>query len=58
VQVARDTTAVKPEDAKGADFAVLLRQEPESYVTDQERKAAEAGEETRFRGAADNRCKG
>jgi uncharacterized iron-regulated protein len=58
VQLARDAAAMKPQDAKGADFAILLRREPESYVTDQERKAAEARETERFRQAAENRCKG
>jgi len=55
VQLARDTAAM---DAKDADFAILLRREPEAYATDTERKAAEAREGERFRDAADGRCKG
>ena len=56
--LARDSAAMKQDEAKGADFAILLRQEPQAYVTDQERKAAEAGEAERFRAAAVSRCKG
>jgi uncharacterized iron-regulated protein len=58
VQLARDTAAMKPEDARQAEFAILLRREPEPYVTDTERKAVEAREGERFREAADGRCKG
>ena len=48
---------VKPDDAKGADFAILLRRQPEPYVTESERKAAEARETARFRSTANNICK-
>jgi len=58
VQLARDTAAMKPEDAGQADFAILLRREPEPYVTDTERKAVEAREGEGFREAADSGCKG
>ena len=44
-------------DAKGADFAVLLRRAPEPYATDSERKAAESREAARFRSAANNTCR-
>jgi uncharacterized iron-regulated protein len=55
VQVDRNSAVLKPQDAEGADFALLLRREPEPYVTDTERKAAEAGEG--FRRAAKDACK-
>jgi uncharacterized iron-regulated protein len=44
-------------DAKGADFAVLLRRAPEPYVTDGERKAADSRDAARFRSAASNACR-
>jgi len=44
-------------DAKGADFAVLLRRAPEPYATDSERKAAESRAAARFRPAANNACR-
>jgi len=52
-----DTAKINPGDAKGADFVILLRREPEPYVTDKERKAAEAGQTARFRAAQSNGCK-
>jgi uncharacterized iron-regulated protein len=58
VQLARDPGTMKAEDAKGADLAILLRREPEPYVTGAERKAAETREEARFRGAATRECRG
>jgi uncharacterized iron-regulated protein len=42
---------------KGADFAILLRREPRSYVTDDERKTAEAREVGSIRAAAGGGCK-
>jgi len=47
----------KVNDAKGADLVVLLRREPEPFVTDSERKAAEGGQAARFRSAVNNACK-
>lgn len=58
VQLAPGAAAMKPGDAGQADFAILLRREPESYVTDAERKAAEAREGERFRGVSSSECKG
>jgi len=57
VQVARDSPGLKPEDAKGADFAILLQREPEPYVTDKERDAADAKEAERFRAAQNTACR-
>jgi len=45
------------DDAKGADMAILIRREPEPYVTDSERKAADAREAARFRAAENTMCK-
>ena len=42
---------------KGADFAIALRPEPRPYVTDDERKAAEAREMGSIRAAASTGCK-
>jgi uncharacterized iron-regulated protein len=58
VQVGRDSPTLKPDDAKGADFALLLQREPEPYVTDKERDAADAKESERFRTARDSTCRG
>ena len=44
-------------DAKGADFAILLRRQPEPYVTESERKAAEARDTARFRSTANSVCR-
>jgi len=41
----------------GADFAILLRPEPEAYVSDEERKAAEDREAKSIRAATRGRCK-
>jgi len=57
VQVARSSPGLKPDDAKGADFAILLQREPEPYVTDKERDAADAKEAERFRTAQNNPCR-
>jgi len=58
VQLAPGATEMKVADAKQADFAVLLRREPESTVTDAERKAAEAREGERFRDTTSGGCRG
>lgn len=42
VQTGAESTGLKPDDASQADFAILLRREPEPYATDKERAAAEA----------------
>jgi len=52
-----EAAEVKLSDAKGADFAILLRREPEPYVTDKERKAAESGQTAKFRAVQSNGCK-
>jgi len=57
VQSDAGSTVLKPDDAKGADFAILLRQEPEPYATDKERAAAEAKQEGRFRAAQSGACR-
>jgi uncharacterized iron-regulated protein len=44
-------------DAKGADFLILLRPEPESYVSDKERQAAEARQTAAFQTASSQACK-
>ena len=49
--------AMTMDKAMRADFAILLRPEPESYVTDEERKTAEAGEALRIRAATSGGCK-
>jgi len=51
-----DTAAVAPDDAKGANFLVLLRPEPKPYVTDEEKKAAEAREAITFGAATQGGC--
>jgi uncharacterized iron-regulated protein len=43
---------------KGADFVVLLRPEPASYVTDDERMTAQAREMGSMRAVIQNGCKG
>lgn len=48
---------VELSDAKGADLAILLRREPEPYITDSERKAAEDRQAARFRSTASNTCR-
>ena len=53
VQASADSMVLKPDDAKDADFAILLRREPEPYATDKERAAAEA----RDRPAASAKCR-
>ena len=44
-------------DAKGADFAILVRSVPEPYVTDAEKKAVEARQGARFRSSTAGGCK-
>jgi hypothetical protein len=51
-----DAAAPRPAN-KGADFALLLRPEPRSYVTDDERKTAQAREVGSIRAAASTGCK-
>ena len=43
--------------AKGADFLILLRPEPEPYASDKERQAAEARQTAAFRTATGQACK-
>jgi uncharacterized iron-regulated protein len=43
---------------KGADFALLLKREPRSYVTDDERRIAQAREAGSIRAMARGGCKG
>jgi uncharacterized iron-regulated protein len=57
VQTGAGAPALKPDDAKAADFAILLRQEPEPYASDKERAAAEARQVDRFRTADSGGCK-
>ena len=52
---AGDAPEVKPGD--GADLVILLRRSPEPYVTESERKAAEARETARFRPTANSTCR-
>jgi uncharacterized iron-regulated protein len=57
VQAGADSTVLKPDDAKEADFAILLRREPEPYATDKEKAAAEARQGERFRPTDSGRCR-
>jgi uncharacterized iron-regulated protein len=50
--------AAPPAANKGADFVVLLRPEPASYVTDDERMTAQAREMGSMRAVIQNGCKG
>ena len=43
---------------KGADFSILLKPEPRAYVTDDERKTAEAREASSMRAVSRDGCKG
>lgn len=52
-----DVAAIGPDQAKGADFVILLRREPEPYANDKERQAAEARQTSAFRTAASQPCK-
>jgi uncharacterized iron-regulated protein len=52
-----DVAAIGPVQAKGADFVILLRREPEPYANDKERQAAEARQTSAFRTAASQPCK-
>jgi uncharacterized iron-regulated protein len=49
-----DMPGFKPEDAKGADFVFLLRGSPQEYVSEAEKKEAEARMQGNFR--AQSRC--
>ena len=49
--------AMKIDEAKSANFAILVRPAPQRYVTDKERKAAEAKEAKKFRAAMHEGCK-
>ena len=49
--------AMTAEKAKGADFAILLRAEPESYASEEERKAAETQQAASFGAATGSGCK-
>lgn len=44
-------------DSKGADFLILLRPAPEPYVSDKERKEADARQSAAFRSATAQACK-
>lgn len=57
VQTSAAVPALKPDDAREADFAILLRTEPEPYATDQERKAAQAKEEKQFATSESTECR-
>ena len=52
-----DKPALSADDAKGADFAIVVSPRPKAYVTEKEREAAEAKEETMFRAAESEGCK-
>jgi uncharacterized iron-regulated protein len=56
--VETDAVAAPMVADKGADFAIALRPEPRSYVTDDERKTAEAREVGSIRAATNDGCKG
>lgn len=49
--------APEAKDAKGADIAIVIRRSPEPYVTDSERKAAEAKSAAMFGSTASGACK-
>jgi len=44
-------------DAKGADYVILIRREPEPHVTDAEKKAAQKNQAGRYRSATAASCK-
>lgn len=52
-----DAPKMTADQAPGADFAILLRPEPQAYVSDQERKAAEKREAAQIRAAMNKTCK-
>ncbi len=56
VQTVAESTSLKPDDARDADFAIFLRREPEPYATDKERTAAQAKQGKRFRQAGNDKC--
>lgn len=45
------------QDAKGADYVILIRREPEPHVTDGEKKAAHMKQAGRYRSAGSAGCK-
>lgn len=49
--------AMTADEAKGANFAILIRPAPRPYVTDKERKAAETEESKKIRAAMKGGCK-
>jgi uncharacterized iron-regulated protein len=55
--VETDNGAAAAPPGKGADFSVLLKREPASYVTDDERKTAQAQEMGSIRAAKGSGCK-
>jgi uncharacterized iron-regulated protein len=57
VQTSAEAPMSMPDDAGQADLAILMRREPEPYVTDAERKAAEAAEAKSFQAAQNISCR-
>ena len=57
VQTRPEAPMLTPDETDQADMAILIRREPEPYITDAERKAAEAAEEKRFRAAESATCR-
>jgi uncharacterized iron-regulated protein len=57
VQTRSESPMLKPEDADQADIAILIRREPEPYISDAERRAAEADEDKSFRAAQSAICR-
>lgn len=56
--VESDKNAAPPAAGKGADFSILLRREPPSYMTDDERMTADAQEVSNIRAATRSGCQG
>jgi uncharacterized iron-regulated protein len=52
-----EVASIGTDQAKGADFVILVRREPEPYASDKERQAAEAKQTSAFRTAASQACK-
>ncbi len=52
-----DPAAIEKDRIKGADFLILLRQAPDPYASDKERRAAEARQASAFRTASGQGCK-
>jgi len=57
VQTSAESPMASSDDASQADLVILIRREPEPYITDTERKAAEAAEEQNFRAAKSTSCR-